>query len=261
MLADYHMHSHYSNDSKYNMEDAVKKSIEIGLDEICFTEHSDHGSMGDLVVDYQEYYKGYLDLAQKYKDKIIIKFGCEFGVQIHTIDLFEKDFQAYPFDFIILSNHQIDDTEFWTYEYQEGKSQIEYNRGYYQAILDVIQHFDHYSVLGHLDVIKRYDKEGELADSEVMDLIDKILKHIIEHGKGIEVNTSSFRYGLDDLTPSTTIIKRFYELGGRILTIGSDTHEEKHVGHKIAFVKKELKKIGFTQYCTFEKMKPIFHEL
>lgn len=261
MLADYHMHTSYSNDSNYEMEAAVLKAIELKIDEICFSEHSDYGSMGDYVVNYDEYYQGYLKMKEKYKDQIQIKFGCEFGVQRHTIDDFKRDFQKYPFDFIILSNHQIDDIEFWTYQYQEGKTQEEYNRGYYEAIYDVIKEFDDYSVLGHLDMIKRYDKQGEYPDENVRDIIEKILKHVIAHGKGIEVNTSCFRYGLDDLTPSHYILELYRDLGGKIITIGSDTHEEKHVGCQIQYVQEELKRIGFEYFCTFDQMKPIFHKL
>lgn len=261
MLADYHMHTNYSNDSHYDMEKCVLRAIDLGLDEICFTEHSDYGTMGDYVVDYESYHQGYCLLKEKYKDQIVIKFGCEFGVQKHTINDYKKDFQKYPFDFIILSNHQIDDIEFWTYKYQEGKTQEEYNLGYYQAIYDVIQEFDDYSVLGHLDMIKRYDKLGVYPDESVKNIITKILSHIIIRNKGIEVNTSCFRYGLDDLTPSRYILKLYKELGGKIITIGSDSHEESHVGYQIEYVKEELKKIGFEYFCTFEKMEPIFHRL
>ena len=261
MQADYHMHTSFSNDSSYPMEAAIKQAIQLRLDEICFTEHTDHGSMGDYVVNYDRYYQGYLSLKEKYKDQITIRFGCEFGVQVHTINAFKEDFKRYPFDFIILSNHQVDDKEFWTNKYQEGKTQEEYNRGYYQAILDVIQKFDNYSVLGHLDMIKRYDQLGIYPDEKVEDLLTAILKHVISHDKGIEINTSSFRYGLPDLTPSTYILKLYHKLGGRIITIGSDSHEESHVGYNIEVVKETLREIGFKEFCTFEKMKPIFHIL
>lgn len=72
MFADYHMHTNYSNDSTYEMEDAILKAIELGVEEICFTEHSDYGPMGDYVVDYEESYQGYLKLKEKYKNQIRI---------------------------------------------------------------------------------------------------------------------------------------------------------------------------------------------
>ncbi len=261
MFADYHMHTNYSNDSTYEMEDAILKAIELGVEEICFTEHSDYGPMGDYVVDYEEYYQGYLKLKEKYKNQIRIRFGCEFGIQKHTVDLYKKDFKKYPFDFIILSNHQIDDQEFWTQEYQKTRTQDEYNYGYYKAIYDIIQVYDDYSVLGHLDMIKRYDRIGNYPDEKVKDIIEKILKHIIAHDKGIEINTSCFRYGLDDLTPSRYILQMYKDLGGKMITVGSDTHEEGHVAYKIQYVYDVLKEMGFEYICTFDQMEPIYHHL
>lgn len=262
MIADYHVHTNHSNDSTYPMEETIKRGIKLGIDEICFTDHVDYLTDSlKYVPDYEKYLEEYKNLKNKYKDKISLKFGIEFGVQMHTINDFKKDFNRYNFDFVILSNHQIDDLEFWTNDYQRGKSQLEYNRGYYQYILDVINSYKEYSVLGHLDMIKRYDDEGILDDKKNEDVIKEILKQVIKDGKGIEVNTSCFRYELPDLTPSTQILKWYYELGGKILTIGSDSHIEEHLGHKIMDVRERLKEIGFKEFCTFDKMKPIYHQL
>ncbi|MBP2631896.1 MAG: histidinol phosphate phosphatase [Firmicutes bacterium] len=262
MLADYHIHTQHSDDSSYPMEDMIQQAIRLGLDEICITEHMDY-FRNDFthMVNYDKYLEEYRYLRVKYQDEICIKFGVEFGVQMHTIKEFEHDFATYPFDFIILSNHQIDDKEFWTGEYQQGKTQLEYNREYYEAILDVISNFKSYSVLGHLDMIKRYDQKGILDDRVNEKLIKNILKLVIADGKGLEVNTSCFRYKLPDLTPSRTILTWYYELGGNILTIGSDSHEESHLGHRLLYARDELKKIGFKQFCTFDKMNPVFHDL
>lgn len=261
MLADYHMHTSFSDDSTYAMEDEIKKAISLRLDEICFTEHVDHGVKTDLNCDYKAYIKEFQRCKEKYKDQIIVKLGIEFGMQVDTVDKFKEDFEKYDFDFVILSCHQVDNKEFWTQDFQKGKTQQEYNEKYYEEILKVIEKYDDYSVLGHLDMIKRYDEHGEYPDEKVRDLLIKILEHVIERGKGIEVNTSSFRYKLPDLTPSKNILNLYKNLGGRIITIGSDTHQEEHVGHNIQLVKEELKKIGFNEFCTYEKMKPSFHKL
>jgi len=261
MFTDYHIHTSLSNDSQYEMEDLILKAISLGLEEICITEHSDYGTMGEYVVDYEAYYNKYKQLKEKYKSQITIKFGCEFGVQKHTINEYQRDFKNYPFDFIILSNHQINDIEFWTGEFQKGKTQAEYNQAYYQAIYDVMRNFNDYSVLGHLDMIKRYDDKGIYDDENVKEILTQILKLAIENNKGIEVNTSCYRYHLSDLTPSTYILKLYKELGGKIITIGSDTHEEDHLGAYIEETKAKLKEIGFEYYCTFDQMKPIYHKL
>lgn len=262
MKADYHVHTSNSNDSTYSMEETIKQGIRLELDEICFTDHVDY-LMDDYkyVLDYNKYYEEYSKLNIKYKEKISLKFGIEFGVQIHTIKEFEKDFNNYDFDFVILSNHQVGDKEFWTNDFQRGKTQLEYNYEYYEAILNVIRSYKDYSVLGHLDMIKRYDNEGILDDKVNEKIIKEILEQVIKDGKGIEVNTSCYRYKLPDLTPSTKILKWYYELGGKIITIGSDSHEESHLGYKILDAREKLKEIGFEKFCTFDRMKPIFHNL
>lgn len=274
MLCDYHVHTYYSDDSDYAMEDVVKDAIAKNLKEICITDHVDYGIKADpegkteeelkgkvLNVDYPKFYEEITRLRKKYQNQINIMLGMEFGVQTHTIPEFEKLFARYPFDFIILSCHQVEDQEFWNQEFQKGRNQKEYNERYYQEILDVVKQYKNYSVLGHLDLINRYDKAGIYPFENVRDIVTEILKIVIADGKGIELNTSSFRYGLKDLTPSREILKLYRELGGKILTIGSDSHKPEHLGAYIEETMKELKDMGFEYYCTFDQMEPEFHEL
>lgn len=276
MFADYHVHSAFSDDSEYPMEEVIKQGIKIGLEELCFTEHVDYGVKNewqyendqDLITDkrvhncnYKEYIEEFERCKNIYGNKINLKFGIEFGIQEHTIPKFQRDFERYNFDFIILSCHQVEDKEFFIYRFQEGKTQDEYNMKYYQEILKVIKKYKNYSVLGHLDLIKRYDKVGDYPFEKTKDIITEILKVVIEDGKGIEVNTSNFRYKLNDLTPSRDILKLYKELGGEVLTIGSDSHVEAHLGHQIEYIKEELRELGFTKFCTYDKMEKTFHQL
>ena len=127
--------------------------------------------------------------------------------------------------------------------------------------MNVIKKYKNYSVLGHLDLMTRYDEIGNYPFEKVKPIITKILKIVIQDGKGIEINTSSRRYGLKDSTPSRDILKLYKELGGKIITIGSDSHKIEHLGAYIDEAKELLKELGFESYCTFEKMKPIFHQL
>ena len=76
-----------------------------------------------------------------------------------------------------------------------------------------------------MDLITRYDKAGTYSFKKLKPILTKILKTVIADGNGIEVNTSSYRYGLSDFTPSRDILKLYWELGGQILTIGSDSHK------------------------------------
>ncbi|HIX25119.1 MAG TPA: histidinol-phosphatase HisJ family protein [Candidatus Lachnoclostridium avicola] len=276
MFADYHVHTEFSDDSRYPMEDVIRDAVKMGMDEICITDHVDYGvkvdwdcgqeiqyRKGDPLanVDYPRYMEKIRALKEEYQGKITIRTGMEFGVQMHTIPEFEALFARYPFDFIILSIHQVEDKEFWTQDFQRGRTQKEYNERYYQEMLDVVKAYKNYSVLGHLDLIKRYDEAGIYPFENVKPMIEEILKIVIADGKGIELNTSFHRYGLSDSMPSREILKLYRELGGEIITIGSDSHKPEHLGAYIDEGHEILKSLGYKQFCTFENMKPIFHDL
>lgn len=262
MFADYHMHTYFSDDSDYPMEDCIKRAIELGIEEICFTEHTDFGTKDESGnCDAKAYHKMVQRYQKEYQQKLRIKFGMEFGMQTETIDEFQQLFDKYPFDFIILSCHQVDNQFFYTQQFQKGRTQQEYNECYYEEILKVVQRYDDFSVLGHLDMIKRYDKQGEYPFAGVRDIIAEILKLTIAKGKGIELNTSCYRYGLPDLTPSHDILELYRDLGGEILTVGSDSHTRVHVGVKIKESQEELARLGFKHIYTFDEMKPVGHML
>ncbi len=276
MFADYHVHTEFSDDSRYPMEAVVQDAVRMGMDEICFTDHVDYGIKEDwdsgkeiryrhgdplANVDYPRYMEQLRQLRGQYGDRITIRTGMEFGVQQHTIPQFEALYGRYDWDFIILSIHQVEDQEFWTQDFQRGRSQKEYNERYYEEMLQVVKAYKHYSVLGHMDLIVRYDQEGTYPFEKVRPMIEEILKIVIAEGKGIEVNTSFKRYGLKDTMPSRQLLSLYRELGGTILTIGSDSHKPEHLGAYIPETKALLKELGYRQFCTFEGMKPIFHGL
>lgn len=151
-IADYHLHSAFSDDSEAPMEDMVRQAVSLGLDEICFTEHVDYGVKTDTNCNYPAYFNELERVRAQYGDRIAVR-------------------------------------------------------------------------------------------------------------RGIEVNTSSFRYGLPDLTSSREILALYHQLGGRILTIGSDAHSPEQLGDHIPEVRAVLRDIGFREFCTFERMQPIFHPL
>lgn len=276
MFADYHVHSEYSDDSTYPLEQVIRDAIGMGMDEICITDHVDYGIKKDwdageeiayrgsqplANVDYPRYMATLRDMQSRYGDRIRIRVGLEFGIQTHTIPQFRALLTRYPLDFVILSIHQVENQEFWTQEFQRGRTQREYNERYYEELLAVVQQYQGYSVLGHLDLITRYDEQGVYPFERVRPLVEAILRRVIADGKGIEVNTSSHRYGLTDTTPSVAILQLYRELGGTILTIGSDSHAPAHLGTHIEEARALLRDLGFRQFCTFEQMQPVFHPL
>ncbi len=282
MYVDYHVHSEFSDDSSYIIEEVVRDAVDLGIEELCFTDHVDYGIKRDWKdprgilyredapgrpgrvalanVDYPRYVEQIRHLQEKYEDQIRIKLGLEFGMQTHTISEFQELFHRYPFDFIILSVHQVEDQEFWTGEYQEGRSREESTMRYYQEILNLVEQYHDYCVLGHLDSINRYDPEGGLPFEVTAPIIEKILRKTIADGKGIEVNTSCDRYGVG-LDSFLKILEMYRDLGGRIITVGSDSHKKEHLGYGIPDALKILKGMGFNEICTYERMEPVFHAL
>ena len=288
MRADYHLHTEFSDDSRERMENQIKRAIELKLDEICFTDHVDYGIKkdwsegniqwrgGDGVgtprnqmdpcanVNYPEYFSKIDRMRETFKGQITIRKGLEFGIQTITVDLFQKLYDTYrnELDFVLLSMHQVNNLEFWTQDFQRGKTQKEYNEEHYREIYEVQKIFKDYSVLAHLDLIVRYDKNGIYPFEAVQDMIAEILRQAIKDGKGIELNTSSWKYRLSDTQPSRDVLRLYKDLGGRILTVGSDAHNANmladHLDEGYRILKEE---IGFTEICTFDHMKPVFHTL
>jgi len=265
MKSDYHCHSDHSPDSVVTMREHCEKALELGLQELCFTDHLDYGIKyvypEGKEFSYETYFKGIEEVREAYRGRLVIKTGIEFGAQIHTLQHYRNDYQQLPFDFILLSSHEIDNQEFWRHDYQKGKTQFEYNRGYYQNLLEMVKAYDGYSVLAHLDVMKRYDQAGIMDDEYVIDLIELILKEVIKSGRGLEVNTSCVRYRLNDLTPSKRILKLYRDLGGSILSLGSDAHQVGQLGDHMEDIRQQLRELGFTHFYTYDKLKPIPHLL
>lgn len=273
MKADYHIHSNFSDDSTEDLDQIALSAIHQNIDEICITEHVDYGVKLDkdeweksdkkleMNADYERFFPAMDTLREKYKEQLTIKTGLEFGMQTITIESFQKLFNKYPLDFVILSCHEVDNLEFWTGEFQKGRKQDEYQHLYYEEIYKVIQMYKDYSILGHLDLIQRYSDTIEPPLKKHFDIIEAILKQVIYDGKGIEINTSNVRYKLEDLTPAYDILKLYYELGGEVITVGSDAHVAEDVGDRLDISYDVLREIGFRYITTFDKMKPAFHKL
>lgn len=279
MKADQHVHSDFSFDSRTPMQTQIERGVELGLDLMCFTEHVDYGVYPDWDgpaptkevngrpcrnADYPRYIAKLHEMRERFGDQITLRCGLEFGVQRHTIAQYNALFERYAseLDTVLLSVHQVDDLEFYPPEYQEGRSQDEYNLGYYEELLAVAREFDHYAVLAHLDVMRRYDPAGEYPFAKTRDLVAEILRTAIDKGKALELNTASWRYNLEDIQPRREVWRLYRELGGELVTLGSDAHRPERVAGNFDEARAILRdELGFRRFCTFSHMQPTFHEL
>ncbi|KAB3529782.1 histidinol-phosphatase HisJ family protein [Alkaliphilus pronyensis] len=264
-MFDYHVHSHFSPDANMTMELGIKAAISKGIKEICFTDHIDYdfdGEGNNITFDYMEYQKTIKEYQLKYNDRIRIKQGVEFGLQSHTLDKYSRDFKDNSFDFIIGSLHSVEKKDLFSGAFYSEKTQLEAYRVYFEELYDILCDFDDFSVLGHLDVVKRYGSfDIPLPLEAYYEATSKILKKVIDKGKGIELNTSGIRYRVGDYHPSLDVFRLYYELGGEIITIGSDAHTTNQLSFDLKNAVKALEAIGFKYVCTFSRMVPSFHRL
>lgn len=267
ITADCHLHSSFSGDSDTPMEDMVLEGITRGLETLCFTEHNDfdYPPYPDLPPDYfildADSCLGTLTaLKEKYAGKIHLLFGAELGLQPGCARKNADFAEAFPFDFIIGSSHVCHGKDPWYPGFFEERSQEDALREYFESILENLRCFQDFDVYGHLDYILRYapQKDEDYSYEKYSELLEEILKTLIQMGKGLELNTGGIKNGLRDFHPSRAILGRYRELGGEILTVGSDSHGAAGMGAHFTAAAETLRECGFRYYCVFENRIPRF---
>ena len=262
MRADVHMHCGFSNDSESRPEDMVESAIAKGLSVICFTDHYDKDNLdwGDeAIFDVESYFQKMIELQEEYRDQIDIRIGAEIGMQPYLAEYYQNFMAQHPFDFVIGSVHSVLEHDV-ALDFFQKHSDLEGYKIYFEEMLQDVQKIQSYDVLGHLDYIVRYSNQGSKGFdlNTYMDIIEEILKQVIAHGKGIEMNMSGLKYGLGAPHPQPEIIKRYRELGGEIITVGADGHIPEHIAYDYHLADDILKSCGFKYYTEFKGRKPVF---
>ena len=255
ITADLHTHSSFSSDSSEPLINMAAAAAEKGLKTLCLTEHLDLDyPTGEFVLDTKAYFE---EFSRVTKEPIGIEllFGVELGLMDYLAPRLYEYTKQWDFDFIIGSSHLIDGVDPYYPEYFEthgGKNGI---LRYFESILANIKAFGDFDVYGHLDYVVRYSPEKKYEPTDFRELIDEILKLLIQNGKGIEINTAGLASGLGYVHPHEFILKRYKELGGEIVTVGSDAHSKERVGADFAAAEAALKATGFEYYAVFRKRK------
>lgn len=262
MLPDYHFHTSFSADSSTPIEDQMETALCLGMKSLCVTDHHDYDVDSDLdfTVDPDRYFKEMQAVREAYRGRLDLRIGIELGLQIHLKEYFEELLLAYPFDFVIGSTHFIDRKDVAYPEFFEENPGTQAYLRFLSATLDQVTNLDTYDVAGHLDYIVRYgrDKNWFYRSRDCGDLLDEILKTVIRKDKGIECNTAGLRKGLGQPNPSYHTLKRYRQLGGEIITIGSDAHVTGDLGRDFEVVREFLLSCGFSYYTEFRRRKPEF---
>lgn len=255
---DHHVHTRYSPDSDASIEKYLIRAKELKLENVIFTDHIDMGAIElefQNHIDYDEYFKTMEKFEKKYE--IPIKIGVEIGYEKDYKEEIDELLNKYDFDFVIASVHYGNGKDFYLGDFFNGKSQYRSYLDYFELILEMVENFNNFDVLGHLDHIVRYGPFQDKAYkySEYKQVIDAILKILIKNGKGIELNTSGLSSELKTTYPKQEVLRRYRELGGKIITIGSDAHYNKDYYAGVSEGKKLLKSLGFTKVSSFTKRK------
>ena len=261
-MFDYHIHSRVSFDSGVSAIDCAIAAREQGLTEIAFTDHYDFNSEKDGHHDLftaEDYFKEYGNI---HLDGLSIKRGVEFGLtewNAHELSAFNQQFKP---DFIIGSVHYVDGFDPYYEDFWIGKDTNAAYLRYLEHTLCCCKAHSDFDVLGHINYICKSlhnPTRSPLNYLDYSDICDDIMRDLIHKGRGLEINTS----GIDRVgapLPDATFLRRFRELGGEIVTVGSDAHTADRVGQYIPEALATIKDI-FGYVCTFDRRHPIFHKL
>ncbi|OHW62474.1 histidinol-phosphatase [Andreesenia angusta] len=258
-MQDYHVHSSFSGDCAYTMEEMVLAAIAKNIEAISFTDHVDY-DYGDpkysdlFIFNTDDYLNEVNRLRSLYGDRIDLLSGVEMGMQPHLVPTVEDMFPFEKFDFTIMSIHTSKRKDLHEGAFFQDKSPFQAYIDYYEELLYCVEHFNNYDVIGHINLIDRYSKflSDEVSFLKYSDLLAEIFKLLIARGKGIEVNTSGFRYGMGSFLPNLDILKLYKSLGGEILVFGSDSHHPDDIASEYNSVLSALKSLDYKYISVFK---------
>ena len=226
---DYHLHTFHSMDGRQSMDDLCAAMVSRGVQEICLTEHIEPGHP-DADMDVPPIWDVYLEEVRQMRQKypqLIIRAGVEIGDNPLCRDRINAMLDPLPLDFRLLSLHLVDGKDCYYTSYYDGRSRDEAYRAYVEAKAKSVCSWTDFDSVAHIGYVAKFSVyEGEqkpLRYEDAPDAFDMLLKHVIDHDKCIEVNTSGYG-ATGDTLPHPSILRRYIELGGEQFTFGSDSH-------------------------------------
>lgn len=276
-LIDCHTHTQFSVDSDADINEMIEKACRLGLAAYAVTDHcecnrwysaehypdEDTYRYYDFGTDFENSVSAVTSLKEKYDGKLNLICGVEMGQATHDFDIAEKIVADRRVDFVIGSMHQLPKTEDFAF--------IGYDKMSHQDIYSLAERYfleinklckwGKFDILGHLTYILRYINGTAGIDLDISpfdEMIAESFKVLIEKGKGIEINTSGLRQKYGDVFPSLKYVKMFRELGGEILSVGSDAHCADDLGKGIREGIEIALEAGFDKLCYFKERKPFF---
>ncbi len=261
---DQHLHSRHSFDSQTEPADNVRAAIERGLAGLTFTEHFDThpDDWKTCTYDDQAYSETIRKLRSEFGRDIWIGKGVEICYQPKTMPYVLDFLSNHDFDLVMLSVHYFRGRAIHLREGWGAMTVEEITRVYLETVLEAVVFCGKlreksgrvFDVLGHLDLVKRYSQRfhGRYDVSPHADLIDEILKGCLAAELIPEINTSALRQGLSESMPNAVTVKRYAALGGKAMSLGSDSHRAQDIGAGFDSAVEMLRDAGITQTAVFK---------
>lgn len=266
-IYDCHIHSIHSIDGTSSVDNICKTAIEKGITAITITDHATPMPQG--VTNYEHIencVKEARIAAEKYKDDLLVLVGAEREDE-YPADYRER-FYDFDLDCVLGSAHSKPTFReyFPQYSYRDIKECsaeapkeliAQVVKKYYLRLAEIAYYAD-VDVITHLTFLFRYINGYNHRGLEIEAFypeIDNILKGVIETDKALEINTSGKALEWNQFMPTADILKRYYNMGGRIITLGSDAHKKENIAVAFSEATKMLKEIGFTHGSYFVKRK------
>lgn len=274
-LIDCHTHSTNSPDGFSSPENMIKTAVEMNYAAYALTDHCEvnrwfsiehYGAAPngydtyDFGADFEKSMKENTVLKEKYAGKINFLCGIELGQATHDFGLSEAIVKDKRLDFVIGSMHQLPDNDDFAFIDFSKHSVPELLEKYYNEVYKLCK-WGKFDVLGHLTYTLRYiegDNGIKVDMSPYEEIIRESFKVLIENGKGIEINTSGLRQNYGQTFPNLYWVKMFKDMGGEVLSLGSDAHKTEDLGKGIADGAEIAKAAGFEYLCYFKERKPNF---
>lgn len=253
MYSDYHVHSLFSFDSEETLENILERAINLNMKQIAVTDHQDFNwpVEGEFpYIDMEKYSKAMDYYKEKYKDKITVLKGIELGLMKGNAALCQNLLNTSMFDFVIGSCHIVDNMDPYYSDFWKNRDDRASFELYFKTLLESLKDFSKIDTLGHMDYIVRYSPNKDMNYSvlDYKDIIDEILKFIIFRDIKLEINTSNLAKGFSFPNPHTDIIRRYKELGGVYVTVGSDAHSADGIGYGFEKAKQIIEKLNLKVY-------------
>jgi len=255
---DYHIHTSFSFDGRNALVAACETAVAHGLGEIALTDHVDFGPADPLGFLQPAAYLAEIERCRAhYGDRLTIRAGLEVGEPHLFAAQARAVLAAGEFDFVLGSAHYADGMQVaWKEPYFEQPLH-QACAAYFRQVVRLAAEGD-FDVLGHLDLVKRDARKFGLVydgPEPYADMIRTALRSLVERGKGLELNTSPLRMGQPEPCPSLQVLRWYRELGGEILTFGSDAHQPEAIGSCFDAALEIARAAGFTRLATFEHRK------